>query len=162
LNLSYEGESMNESVVHKLFNSIVFSKSEPKRDNIPFGIGEIGDIELEVKNIERASDFYKNKLGMSILYADSKSAICDCFGMRFLLTTKSRKANRAVMFLKVDEIHSAYKILKSRGVEFYDFPKTVVTLPVYTLWLAFFRDIDGNLLCLMKESSNHVIQSCNN
>ena len=132
-------------------NSAVFPKKE-FREKISFSIGEIGTLELKVKNIEKAAEFYRDKLGITVLYADSKSAICDCNGIRFMLTKSDKHEDRAVLYLKVDDIHSTFIMLKNRDVDFYDFPKSVVNIPGYQLRLAFFHDIDNNLLSLMSEN----------
>jgi predicted enzyme related to lactoylglutathione lyase len=129
----------------------MFSKKE-FREKISFSIGEIGALELKVKDIEKAAEFYRDKLGITVLHADSKSAICDCNGIRFMLTKSDKHDDRTVLYLKVDDIHSTYTMLKERDVDFYDFPKSVVNIPGYKLWLAFFRDIDNNLLSLMSEN----------
>jgi predicted enzyme related to lactoylglutathione lyase len=132
-------------------NSYVFQK-KTNRDKIRFNLGEIGDFELKVKNLKTAIAFYQDKLGITVLDTDSKSAVCDCNGTRFMLTKSDKPGARSVLYLKVDDIQRTYAILKERGVQFYDFPQPVVTIPGYMLWLAFFHDVDDNLLSLMSEN----------
>jgi predicted enzyme related to lactoylglutathione lyase len=139
-------------------NSYVFQK-KTIRDKISFSLGEIGELELKVKNIKTATAFYQDKLGIAILDTDSKSAMCDCNGTRFMLTKSDMPGARSVLYLKVDDIQMAYTVLKERGVQFYDFPQPVVTIPGYMLWLAFFHDVDDNLLSLMSE--NMVLEKAN-
>jgi len=47
-----------------------------------------------------------------------------------------------VLYFNGPDIHAGYETLKSRGVEF---------TGDYELWLAFFRDSDGNMMAIMDE-----------
>jgi predicted enzyme related to lactoylglutathione lyase len=76
-----------------------------------------------------------------------------------MLTKSDKQGARSVLYLKVDDIQTTYTTLKERGVQFYDFPQSVVTIPGYRLWLAFFHDVDDNLLSLMSE--NMVLEKAN-
>jgi len=51
----------------------------------------------------------------------------------------------------VDDIDAAFERLSERGVAFEAKPHLVAKLPDHELWMAFFRDPDGNLLALMSE-----------
>jgi methylmalonyl-CoA/ethylmalonyl-CoA epimerase len=51
----------------------------------------------------------------------------------------------------VDDLPSAVKALKSRGVSFEQEPELVAKMPDHELWLAFLKDPDGNMLALMWE-----------
>ena len=139
-------------------NSYVFQK-KTMPEKIRFSLGEIGDFELKVKNLKTAITFYQDKLEITVLDVNSKSAVCDCFGTRFMLTKSDKQGARSVLYLKVDDIQTTYTPLKERGVQFYDFPQSVVTIPGYRLWLAFFHDVDDNLLSLMSE--NMVLEKAN-
>jgi methylmalonyl-CoA/ethylmalonyl-CoA epimerase len=122
-------------------------------NNINFSLGEIGQVEVVVRNVRRAVEFYTEKLGIHLLYSDNKSAVCDCNGSRLMLSKSDADASRSVIYFKVEDIHTAYTFLDDRGVKFIDSPKKVVNVPDYTLWLAFFHDVDNNLLALMSEQT---------
>ena len=122
-------------------------------NNINFSLGEIGQVEVMVRNVERAVEFYTEKLGIRLLYSDNKSAVCDCSGSRLMLSKSDADTSRSVIYFKVEDIHTACTFLDDRGVKFIDSPKKVVNVPDYTLWLAFFHDVDNNLLALMSEQT---------
>jgi catechol 2,3-dioxygenase-like lactoylglutathione lyase family enzyme len=122
-------------------------------DSIHFSLGEIGQVEVKVRDVDSAVKFYEEKLGIRLLYSDAKSAVCDCNGIRLMLSKSDTDISRSVIYFKVDDIHSAYTFLDDRGVKFLDVPKKVVNVPDYTLWLAFFHDMDDNLLALMSEQT---------
>ena len=47
--------------------------------------------------------------------------------------------------------NQAYETLKARGVEFVHEPQIIHSTDTYELWMAFFRDLDENLLAVMAE-----------
>jgi methylmalonyl-CoA/ethylmalonyl-CoA epimerase len=51
----------------------------------------------------------------------------------------------------VDDIDAVYTDLKSKGVDFRNAPHLIAKLPDHELWMAFFRDGEGNTLALMHE-----------
>ena len=57
----------------------------------------------------------------------------------------------SVLYFKVDDIDGAYSDLKARGVDFRDEPHLIAKMPDHELWMAFFRDGEGNTLALMHE-----------
>jgi methylmalonyl-CoA/ethylmalonyl-CoA epimerase len=57
----------------------------------------------------------------------------------------------SAIYYRVDEIGEAVRTLEARGVTFDDQPHVVHRDPAYDLWMAFFRDPDGNILALMSE-----------
>jgi predicted enzyme related to lactoylglutathione lyase len=56
-----------------------------------------------------------------------------------------------VVYFRVNDIHAAAKDLESRGVSFETSPHKVATLKDREVWLADFRDSEGNTLALMSE-----------
>ena len=57
----------------------------------------------------------------------------------------------SIVYYKVDDIQAAATALTSRGVTFEREPHLVAKMPDHDLWMAFFRDPDGNQLALMCE-----------
>jgi len=57
----------------------------------------------------------------------------------------------SVIYYKVPELQAAFAALSARGVRFETEPHLIAKLPDHELWMAFFRDPDGNLLALMSE-----------
>jgi predicted enzyme related to lactoylglutathione lyase len=114
---------------------------------------------LPVKEMERARDFYVNKLGLEPegLAADGKF-IVRANGTRFGLIPKPEgtKAQHTAVGFEVDDLEADIKALKARGVKFhdYDYPnfKTVDHMIVLgTDRAAWFSDTEGNILCLHQD-----------
>jgi catechol 2,3-dioxygenase-like lactoylglutathione lyase family enzyme len=120
-----------------------------------FGLSQIGQIAVPVGEIERAITFYRDILGMRFLFqAPPGLAFFDCMGIRLMLDVplKEQSGNHSsVIYYKVREIKAACELLTSRGVQFEVQPHVIAKLPDHDLWMAFFRDPDGNLLSLMSE-----------
>ena len=49
------------------------------------------------------------------------------------------------------DIEAVAATLQSRGVQFEGPPHLIAAMPDHDLWMAFFRDVDGNLQALMGE-----------
>jgi catechol 2,3-dioxygenase-like lactoylglutathione lyase family enzyme len=114
---------------------------------------------LPVKDLERARDFYVNKLGLEAegLAADGKFVL-RASGTKFGLVPKPEgtKAEHTAVGFEVNDVAAEIKTLKSRGVVFedYDFPgfKTVDHMIVIgTDKAAWFKDTEGNILCLHQD-----------
>ena len=115
----------------------------------------IGQIAVVVQDIDRAVAFYRDKLGLRLLFqAPPKLAFFDCGGVRLMLDVPEEeefKHSSSILYYKVDDIRGTWAILRGRGVEFRDEPHLVARMPDHELWMTFFRDGEGNTLALMGE-----------
>ena len=120
-----------------------------------FGLTQIGQIAVPVSDIERAIAYYRDTLGMRFLFqAPPGLGFFDCAGVRLMLDApaKAQAENfSSVIYYKVPDLNAAFEILSARGVVFETKPHLIAKLPDHELWMAFFRDPDGNLLALMSE-----------
>ncbi len=123
--------------------------------NPEFGLSAITQIAVNAHDIERASAFYRDKLGMKHLFSfPPKLAFFDCAGIRLMLSLPDKPEfdhPSSIIYFKVDDIQQAAKILTERGVEFIEQPAFVANMGSYDLWLAAFRDTEGNHLAMMSE-----------
>ena len=129
---------------------------------IPIGpsLSRIGQIFVNVHDLDRAIAFYRDMLGMRFLFqAPPNMAFFDCGGIRLMLGVADRPDldhPASIIYYKVDDIEKVYEVFKARGVEFVVKPHLVAPMPTYDLWLADFRDSEGNLLALMSEVPRQV------
>jgi|SRR5512134_284774 predicted enzyme related to lactoylglutathione lyase len=114
---------------------------------------------LPAKDMERARDFYVNKLGLEAegLAADGKFVLRGN-GTKFGLIPKPEgtKAEHTAVGFEVDDVAAEIKALEARGVKFhdYDYPnfKTVDHMIVLgTDKAAWFSDSEGNILCIHQD-----------
>ncbi len=119
------------------------------------GLGTIGQIAVNAHDLERAVRFYRDTLGMRLLFeAPPKMAFFDCDGVRLMLSlpeTPEFDHPSSILYFKVDDIEAAHAALAGRGVGFENGPHLVHKAETHELWLAFFRDTEGNFLALMSE-----------
>ena len=121
------------------------------------GIAGIGQIAINVQDLQRAVAFYRDKLGLSLLYEFPGLAFFDCGGVRLMLSlpeTAEYDHPGSVLYFRVDDIEQAYAQLKERGVTFRDQPHLIARMPDHELWMTFFNDSEGNTLALMAEKRN--------
>ena len=129
---------------------------------IPIGptLNQIGQIFVNVKDLDRAIEFYRDILGMTFLFeAPPNMAFFDCGGIRLMLGIADRpdlNHPASIIYYKVDDIERVYEVFHSRGVEFIVKPHLVAPMPTYDLWLADFKDSEGNILALMSEVPREV------
>jgi methylmalonyl-CoA/ethylmalonyl-CoA epimerase len=119
-------------------------------------LDRIGQIALTVQDGARARAFYENVLGLRHLFdAPPGMSFFDCAGVRLLLGTAERDAadvpSSSVLYFDVADIQAAHEQLVTRGAQFVQAPHHVADLGDRDLWLAFFRDGEGNTLALMSE-----------
>jgi predicted enzyme related to lactoylglutathione lyase len=109
--------------------------------------------------MERARDFYVNKLGLEAegLAADGKFVL-RASGTKLGLMPKPEgtKAEHTAVSFEVEDVAAEIKALKARGVAFhdYDFPgfKTVDhMIELGDDRAAWFSDTEGNILCLHQD-----------
>lgn len=117
-----------------------------------FGLSKIGQIAVNAHDLERATAFYRDKLGMKLLFAvPPRMSFFDCDGIRLMLSLPDKPEfdhASSIIYFNVDDIQHAVTALKQRGVEFEEEPQFVADMGTYHLWMAAFRDSENNLLAL--------------
>jgi predicted enzyme related to lactoylglutathione lyase len=115
----------------------------------------IGQASINVHDVDKAVAFYRDALGLKFLFqAGPKMAFFDCGGVRLMLAVPEKPEfdhPGSIFYFKVADIHAVAATLASRGVQFEGPPHLIAAMPDHDLWMAFFRDVDGNLQALMSE-----------
>jgi methylmalonyl-CoA/ethylmalonyl-CoA epimerase len=118
-----------------------------------FGLSAIEQLAVTAHDIERAINFYRDTLGMKLLFSVPPNlAFFDCDGIRLMLSLPAKPEfdhPSSIIYFKVDDILIAHATLSERGVVFEGEPLFVADMGTYDLWLASFRDSENNLLALM-------------
>ena len=57
----------------------------------------------------------------------------------------------SVLYFNVADIQEGYEALRARGVEFTHEPHVIHSTNDYELWMAFFKDSEGNTMAIMDE-----------
>ena len=144
------GLTAEPSVKYKRGESHLFEAETLMSDD--FGLTRIGQIAVNAHDIERASTFYRDALGMKHLFSvPPKMAFFDCDGLMLMLSLPDKPEfdhPSSILYFDVKDIHQANETLAARGVQFEEKPTFVANMGSYDLWMAFFRDSENNLLAL--------------
>lgn len=114
----------------------------------------IGQIAINVHDTPRAVAFYRDVLGLKLLFTAGQLAFFDCGGVRLMLSPPSSAEYdhpSSILYFKVDDIQAAYARLVELNVKTEGKPHMVAKMPDHDLWLAGFRDLEGNVMELMSE-----------
>jgi methylmalonyl-CoA/ethylmalonyl-CoA epimerase len=116
-------------------------------------IQSIGQVSIAVGNLDRATAFYRDTLGLRFLFAFPGMAFFDCGGVRLYLAVapKPELDRTSILYYRVADIEAAAAALAARGVRFTQPPARVHEDAAHQLWLAFFEDSEGNTAALMSE-----------
>src|SRR5215470_14197128 len=117
-------------------------------------ISGLGQISINVHDVERAVAFYRDKLGLKFLFRAGTLAFFDCGGVRFMLSRPEKPEfdhPSSILYFRVPDIHSAHASLSGAGVSFEDTPHRIAAMPDHDLWMTFFRDSEQNVMALMSE-----------
>ncbi|PYP50354.1 MAG: glyoxalase [Gemmatimonadetes bacterium] len=117
-----------------------------------FGLSAIGQIFVRARDLDRAVRFYRDTLGMPFLFQVPRMAFFQCGATMVMLgIAEAGELDHAasLIYYLVPDIALAHATLCDRGVDFITPPHLVHRAPDYDLWLADFRDSEGNVLALM-------------
>jgi len=121
------------------------------------GISRLGQVAINVHDVDRATAFYRDKLGLPFLFSGGpKLAFFDCGGVRLMLSLPEKPEfdhPSSVLYFNVPDIDAAYRQLLDASVHFEGAPHLIARMPDHDLWMAFFRDSEQNLLALMCEKA---------
>jgi len=121
---------------------------------ISVGITGLGQIAINAHDIQRAIAFYRDTLGLRLLFTAGKLAFFDCGGVRLMLDVAEKPEfdhPSSILYFSVPDINAAHRQLLASGVHFEDKPHVIARMPDHDLWMTFFRDSEENLLALMSE-----------
>lgn len=113
----------------------------------------IGQIAITVRDLARAVGFYRDVLGLQLISESGPMAFFDCGGTRLMLSTSAGADSTfsSILYYRTEDIRASAEALRARNVEFEAQPRPIAKTPDHEVWMAFFRDSEGNLLGLMSE-----------
>jgi len=131
-------------------------RSDPTMTPTTTRIGAIGQVSLSIRDVERATRFYADVLGLAHLFTFGDLAFFDAGGTRLYLHRKDADewSPGSVLYFSVADIGAAQAELAERGVRFTGAPHRIHTHDDGTEeWMTFFDDGEGNTLALMARVS---------
>ena len=118
------------------------------------GITGIGQISIIAHDLPRATAFYRDVLGLPLLFTAGGMAFFDCGGVRLMLGSASAPEldhPSSILYFRVPDIEAAHRRLVEMGVEIESPPRLIAPMKTYDLWMVGFRDSEGNIMQLMSE-----------
>lgn len=118
------------------------------------GLSRIGQVAVTVKDLTRATAFYRDTLGMSFLFDAPGMSFFRCGEVRLMLArpeTPDLDHPASLLYYQVEDLGAAVAALRGRGVSSLRDPHLVARMSDHDLWMADFRDSEDNLLVLMSE-----------
>jgi methylmalonyl-CoA/ethylmalonyl-CoA epimerase len=112
-------------------------------------LGKIAQVAWPVSDVDRAVEFFQDKLGLSLLFRPHEHmAFFDLGGTRLLVEKAEDLAKASILYLLCEDVAVAAAELERKGVEIVSQPHRIAEMPGHDLWMAFFNDPDGHLLAL--------------
>lgn len=115
----------------------------------------IGQIGVPVHDLDKATAFYQDILGMHFIFqVPGMMSFFDCGGTRLMLvipTSSQFDHPSSIIYYRVDDIQVTYEALLAQNVSFSQTPHSIGQMGNIDVWMAFFEDADGNTLAIMSE-----------
>jgi methylmalonyl-CoA/ethylmalonyl-CoA epimerase len=122
---------------------------------VSVNLAHIEQVAIPVRDVARATAFYRDQLGMKLLFeVPPQLSFFDCDGIRLALSISSDPMYDppgSIVYYRVADIEASHAELEGRGVEFLQGPHRVAELDDIEIWMAFFEDTAGNTLAITSE-----------
>ncbi len=116
------------------------------------GATRLGQVAVMVHDLSRAIAFYRDVLGLRLLFeAPPGLAFFEAGGVRLMLGRPEGAEAGGVLYYHVPDLDAAHAALLAHGADVVDAPHLVAPMPDHDLWMCFARDSEGNLFGLMQE-----------
>ena len=115
----------------------------------PIGLSRISAVMLGVRDITPAVEFYKEKLGLSMIMQEPALALFQCgtvmLGLsRGHVNLAPHVAGATEVVFAVENVRGVHQALSAKGITFMNEPRQATP----TDWVAHFKDPDGHLLSI--------------
>lgn len=118
------------------------------------GISRLGQVHVPAQDAERATAFYRDTLGLPLLFTAGRMSSFDCAGVRLMVSPPEGIGEMrpgSILYFAVADIHAAHRWLRDAGVRFRAEPHKIAEMPPHDLWMCFFWDSEENIVALMSE-----------
>lgn len=115
------------------------------------GIGQIG---INCSDVSRATRFYRDVLGLPLLFEAGGMAFFDCGGVRLMLALPSSGEfdhPASPIYFRVTDIESRMQAMEKAGATIKRAAQPTHRDDRHELWIGWFEDGEGNLMALMEE-----------
>lgn len=118
-------------------------------------IKAIGQIAITTSNIEASISFYRDVLGLELLFdVPPNLAFFNLSPTRLMLTTlqgDEHDHHTSVIYYTVENIEQTFSLLANHNVNIERPPQCAAVMSDHELWIGFIRDPDQHLIGIMAE-----------
>ncbi|KSU59048.1 glyoxalase [[Bacillus] enclensis] len=117
-------------------------------------IEKVGQIGIPVKDLDRALRFYKETLGLPLLFNTDRMAFLESGRLRLMLSLPEKDEfahSSSVLYFQVKNIKETYERLSGKEIQFIGEPHMVAKMEQTETWMVFFKDTEGNTHAFMSE-----------
>ena len=113
-------------------------------------LNRIGQIAIIVHDVERATAFYREVMGLKFLFPAPNMAFFEVGGVWLMLTLPAEGFDQrsSILYFDVDDIGADYERMRGQGAKFRKEPHVVHRDGNRELWLSDFDDTEGNTFAL--------------
>ena len=118
------------------------------------GITDVGQVAVNVHDVQRAIGFYRDVLGLPLLFEIPNAAFVQAGSVRLYLAKPEKPEHdhpSSILYFRVGDIHAAFEGLRAAGTQIEGEPHLLARMPDHDLWMGFVRDPEGNVGALMSE-----------
>ena len=105
---------------------------------VSVGITGVGQISIIVHDLGSATAFYRDALGLPLLFTAGNLAFFDCGGVRLMLgpaETPELDHPSSILYFRVPDINAGYRRLVEADVRVEGPPRLIAPMPTYDLWM---------------------------
>jgi methylmalonyl-CoA/ethylmalonyl-CoA epimerase len=114
----------------------------------------LAQVALSVKDIDRATSFYRDVLGLPFLFsAPPGLAFFQVGPTRLMLSAvpEGDSGSHGILYYAVADIQAAFAAVTGRGAVAKEQPRMIAKVSGREVWLAAIEDPDGHIVGLMSE-----------
>lgn len=114
----------------------------------------IGQLAINCRDVARATRFYRDVLGLPLLFEAGGMAFFDCGGVRLMLSRPSSAEldhPASPIYFRVTDIEARLQAMQASGAAIRRAAQPTHRDARHELWIGWFEDGEGNLLALMEE-----------
>jgi predicted enzyme related to lactoylglutathione lyase len=111
-------------------------------------------VAITVKEIDRATAFYRDALGLPVLMTAPNMAFFNCNGIRLYLSSgqvSEQNGAQSFLYFRTLDINAFLADARAKNITIHQEPSVIAHMPDHDLWLMWIKDSEGNLLGIMEE-----------
>ncbi len=118
------------------------------------GIQGVAQVAITAREMERAVAFYRDLMGLPLLFQVPGAAFFDCGGVRLMLAVPEGADHdhpASIVYYRVADLDAGFTALREGGATVEKVPHLIGRMGDREIWMAFLRDSEDNVLALTSE-----------